>query len=171
MFIEREFFSEGATLKGRWYGAENGPKAPCIVMCHGTSATITMCLSDYASEFQKNGFNVFLFDHAGFGASGGAVRQTINPWVQAKGISDAVDFVRTLDQHHNGRIVLWGDSFAGMLVLTVGAVVKDLAGIVSFTASFAWSFSDFLIGMSGPGLACRSRQTYNLPKTARMQAA
>ena len=53
MFIEREFFSEGATLKGRWYGAENGPKAPCIVMCHGTSATITMCLSDYASEFQK----------------------------------------------------------------------------------------------------------------------
>ena len=102
MFIEREFFSEGATLKGRWYGAENGPKAPCIVMCHGTSATITMCLSDYASEFQKNGFNVFLFDHAGFGASGGAVRQTINPWVQAKGISDAVDFVRTLDQHHNG---------------------------------------------------------------------
>ena len=35
MFIEREFFSEGATLKGRWYGAENGPKAPCIVMYHG----------------------------------------------------------------------------------------------------------------------------------------
>ena len=143
MFIEREFFSEGATLKGRWYGAENGPKAPCIVMCHGTSATITMCLSDYASEFQKNGFNVFLFDHAGFGASGGAVRQTINPWVQAKGISDAVDFVRTLDQHHNGRIVLWGDSFAGMLVLTVGAVVKDLAGIVSFTASCGLTILDF----------------------------
>ena len=53
MFIEREFFSEGATLKGRWYGAENGPKAPCIVMCHGTSTTITMCLSDYASNFKK----------------------------------------------------------------------------------------------------------------------
>ena len=93
-----------------------------------------VCLTTH-QNFKKRLY-VFLFDHSGFGASVGAVRQTINPWVQVKGISDAVDFVRTLDQHHNGRIVLWGDSFAGMLVLTVGAVVKDLAGTVSFTTPF-----------------------------------
>jgi hypothetical protein len=38
MFIEKEFFSEGATLKGRWYGAENGPKGHALRcatdLCH-----------------------------------------------------------------------------------------------------------------------------------------
>ena len=135
MCEEKEFTSEASTLRGRWYTAQNKSKAPCIIMCHGTSATITMCLSDYASEFQKRGFNVFLFDHAGFGRSGGKERQTINPWLQAKGIADAVSFVKTRDGDHNGKIILWGDSFSGMLVLTVGALVEGLGGIVSFTAA------------------------------------
>jgi alpha-beta hydrolase superfamily lysophospholipase len=102
-----------------------------------------MCLSDYASEFQKRGFNVFLFDHAGFGRSDGKERQTINPWVQAKGIADAVSFVKTSNDHHNGKIILWGDSFAGMLVLTAGAVVEGLTGIVSFTASCGLQILNF----------------------------
>ena len=76
-----------------------------------------------------------MFDHAGFGRSEGRNRQTINPWLQAKGIADAVAFVKTQDGSHNGKIILWGDSFAGMLVLTVGALVEGLAGIISFTAA------------------------------------
>ena len=62
MFVEKEFISEGSILIGRWYSAQTKSEAPCIIMCHGTSATITMCLSDYAAKFQKKGFNVFLFD-------------------------------------------------------------------------------------------------------------
>jgi alpha-beta hydrolase superfamily lysophospholipase len=143
MFIEKEFISENIILRGRWYSAQDKLEAPCIIMCHGTSATITMCLSDYASEFQKRGFNVFLFDHAGFGRSDGKERQTINPWVQAKGIADAVSFVKTSNDHHNGKIILWGDSFAGMLVLTAGAVVEGLTGIVSFTASCGLQILNF----------------------------
>ena len=143
MFIEKEFISENVILRGRWYSAQDKLEAPCIIMCHGTSATITMCLSDYASEFQKRGFNVFLFDHAGFGRSDGKERQTINPWVQAKGIADAVSFVKKSNDHHNGKIILWGDSFAGMLVLTAGAVVEGLTGIVSFTASCGLQILNF----------------------------
>ena len=143
MFIEKEFISENVILRGRWYSAQDKLEAPCIIMCHGTSATITMCLSDYASEFQKRGFNVFLFDHAGFGRSDGKERQTINPWVQAKGITDAVSFVKTSNDQHNGKIILWGDSFAGMLVLTAGAVVEGLTGIVSFTASCGLQILNF----------------------------
>jgi hypothetical protein len=52
----------------------------------------------------------------------------INPWLQAKGIADAVSFVKKRDGDHNGKIILWGDSFAGMLVLTVGALVEGLGG-------------------------------------------
>ena len=143
MFIEKEFISENVILRGRWYNAQDKLEAPCIIMCHGTSATITMCLSDYASEFQKRGFNVFLFDHAGFGRSDGRERQTINPWVQAKGIADAVSFVKTSNDQHNGKIILWGDSFAGMLVLIAGAVVEGLTGIVSFTASCGLQILNF----------------------------
>jgi alpha-beta hydrolase superfamily lysophospholipase len=103
MFVEKDFISEGSTLRGRWYSAQTKSEAPCIIMCHGTSATITMCLSDYASEFQKKGFNVFLFDHAGFGRSGGKERQLINPWLQAKGIAAAVSFVKKRDGDHSGK--------------------------------------------------------------------
>ena len=135
MFVEKEFISENSILRGRWYSAQCDQLSPCIIMSHGTSATVSMCLADYATEFQKKGFNIFLYDHVGFGRSDGKERQTINPWLQAKGISDAVRYVRTEDNLHNGKIILWGDSFAGMLVLVVSALVDDLAGVVSFTAS------------------------------------
>lgn len=143
MFVDKEFMSEGSILRGRWYAAQGGPLSPCIVMSHGTSATVSMCLSEYATEFQKKGFNVFLYDHVGFGLSDGKERQTINPWVQAKGIADAVTHLKTEDHLHNGKIILWGDSFAGMLVLVVSALVEDLAGVVSFTASCGLKVLDF----------------------------
>ena len=112
-------------------------------MSHGTSATISMCLSEYAVEFQKKGFNVFLYDHAGFGRSDGKERQTINPWVQGRGIADAVTYLKSNNQLHNGKIILWGDSFSGMLVLVVSALVEDLAGVISFTASCGLKVLDF----------------------------
>ncbi len=65
------FSSDNFTLRGRWYPCDLASEKPCIVMAHGTSATITMALSHYAEEFQKNGFNVLLFDHAGVGKSDG----------------------------------------------------------------------------------------------------
>ena len=76
MFIKKEFTSEGSILRGRWYAAQDAENAPCIVMCHGTSATVPMALSSYATEFQDKGFNVFLYDHAGFGRSDGKTRRS-----------------------------------------------------------------------------------------------
>jgi pimeloyl-ACP methyl ester carboxylesterase len=143
MFIEKEFISEGSILRGRWYAAQEEPLSPCIVMSHGTSATVSMCLSEYAMEFQKNGFNVFLYDHVGFGRSDGKERQTINPWIQGRGIADAVNYLKSEHHLHNGKIILWGDSFAGMLVLVVSALIEDLSGVVSFTAACGLKVLDF----------------------------
>ena len=143
MFVEKEFISEGSILRGRWYSTQGEPLSPCIVMSHGTSAKVSMCLSEYATEFQKKGFNVFLYDHAGFGRSDGKERQTINPWVQGRGIADAVTYLKSEDHLHNGKIILWGDSFAGMLVLVVGALIEDLSVVVSFTASCGLKVLDF----------------------------
>ena len=143
MFVEKEFISEGSILRGRWYSTQDEPLSPCIVMSHGTSATVSMCLSEYATEFQKKGFNVFLYDHVGFGRSDGKERQTINPWVQGRGIADAVTYLKSEDHLHNGKIILWGDSFAGMLVLVVSALIEDLSGVVSFTAACGLKVLDF----------------------------
>jgi hypothetical protein len=41
-------------------------------------------------------------------------------WVQGRGIADAVTYLKSEIHLHNEKIILWGDSFAGMLVL-VGA--------------------------------------------------
>ena len=143
MFTEKEFNSEGTILRGCWYPSQEGKNAPCIIMCHGTSATISMALKSYADEFQKKRFNVFLYDHVGFGRSEGNIRQTINPWVQGKGIADAVKFVKSFEASHNGKIVLWGDSFAGMLALVVAGLVDDLAGVISFSAPCGLTVLDF----------------------------
>jgi hypothetical protein len=126
-----QFTSGPNILRGRLYAAHKRASAPCVIMAHGTSATISMALEDYAVEFQGAGLNVIIYDHAGLGDSDGVERQVINPWIQAKGFRDAFLYTQNLTEHHNGQIFLWGDSYAAMLVLVVGAFIEGLTGIVS----------------------------------------
>tara|TARA_B100000575_G_C22475999_1_gene316153 strand:- start:110 stop:364 length:255 start_codon:yes stop_codon:yes gene_type:complete len=70
-----------------------------------------MWFGEYNVRNQKHGLNVILLDHVSFGGSGGAVRQSINSCGQAKDYQYIVDFVRTLVNKKNGKLVLLGDSF------------------------------------------------------------
>ena len=79
MFEAIEFPSEGATLRGRFYRPVAAAPWPTVVMTHGTTATITMCLDRYAEVFCRAGLAVLLYDHRNFGLSGGEPRQLINP--------------------------------------------------------------------------------------------
>jgi hypothetical protein len=128
MFQLIEFPSQGSVLRGRFY-RQPSPQAPALVMTHGTSATITMVADAYAEAFWRAGLNVLLYDHRNFGASGGEPRYEINPWVQGRSYRDAIAFLRA--QLGVGRIALWGDSYTGMVVLVVGALVDDIAAIVA----------------------------------------
>ena len=91
MYQEVSFNSEGAELRGRHYCHPAGQK-PTVVMTHGTTATITMAVDQYAEAIFAAGFDVLLYDHKNFGLSGGEPRQEINPWVQTRGYRDAVAF-------------------------------------------------------------------------------
>jgi pimeloyl-ACP methyl ester carboxylesterase len=128
MFEEIEFPSEGAALRGRLY-RHACRRAPGLVMAHGTSATITMVADHYAAAFHRAGFNVLLYDHLGFGASGGQPRQRINPWVQGRGYRDAVNYLKKV--RHVQRVALWGDSYSAMQVLVVGALIDRIAALVA----------------------------------------
>ena len=124
-----EFPSEGALLRGRFYRPERLPPFPAVIMTHGTTATITMALDHYAEVFCHSGLAVLLYDHLNFGMSGGELRQQINPWIQARGYRDAMNYLLTRDDVRANRIAVWGDSFSGMIALVVGALEPRVAAV------------------------------------------
>jgi fermentation-respiration switch protein FrsA (DUF1100 family) len=116
-----EFASEGAILRGRLYVHAGRPK-PAVVMTHGFSATISGMVADlYAEMIHGAGVQVLLFDHRGFGLSGGDRRQEVNLWVQARGYRDALDFLTGQPSVDPDRIAIWGDSFSGAVAIGVAA--------------------------------------------------
>jgi uncharacterized protein len=146
MFRSVAFPSEGATIRGRLYVRQKhspvassqervGRAEPVVIMTHGTSATITMVADRYAELLHEAGFAVLLYDHRNFGISGGEPRGEINPWVQARGYRDAIDFVSSLPEIDKSRVAIWGDSFSAGQVLVVGACDDRVKAIVSQTTA------------------------------------
>lgn len=99
-------------------------------MAHGFSATKEMVADRYADVFNEAGLAVLLFDHRGFGESGGEPRQQINPWVQARGYRDAISFATTLDEVDPTRIGVWGDSFSSGAALVSAALNDRITALV-----------------------------------------
>ena len=148
MFRNVAFPSQGATLRGRLYIRQEGPDrrrapnqdasrqvAPIVIMAHGTSATITMVADRYAEVLHEAGFAVLLYDHRNFGISDGEPRGEINPWVQARGYRDAIDYICSLPELDKSRVAIWGDSFSAGQVLVVGACDDRVKAIVSQTTA------------------------------------
>ncbi len=129
MFESVEFLSEGTTLRGRFYRPQRASPWPAVVMTHGTTATITMCLDRYAEVFCRAGLAVLLYDHRNFGLSAGEPRQLINPWIQARGYRDAMSYLLKRPDIASSRIAAWGDSYSGMIALAVGALDPRYAAV------------------------------------------
>ncbi len=124
------FSSEGADLRGWVYVPDSGAPWPLVVMAHGFSATRHMTVDKYAEIFHAAGLAVLLYDHRGFGDSGGEPRQQINPWIQARGYRDAVSYGRSLEGVDTSRVALWGDSLSGGAALAVAGIDGRVAALV-----------------------------------------
>lgn len=131
MFVDVEFPSQSAVLRGRLYRPARAGLCPVVVMTHGTSATITMTTDHYAEAFARAGFAVLLFDHRNFGSSDGEPRQEINPWLQARGYQDAMTYLEAVPDVDANAIVVWGDSYSAAEVIVVAAVDDRPCAVIS----------------------------------------
>ena len=116
-----EFTSRGALLKGWLYQAPGEAPGPGIVMAHGLSAVREMFLDRYAEEFAAAGFTTLVYDHFGFGASGGAPRQWPAPSIQLQGFRDAIAWLGGHPSIDADRIGIWGSSFSGGEVIILAS--------------------------------------------------
>lgn len=127
-----EFQSQGATLRGRLYlpPRSDGPP-PVVIMAHGFSATIDGMVADHFAEaFCQAGVAVLLYDHYGFGGSGGEPRQQIDRWLQVIGYRDAIGFASSFVEVDSSRLALWDDSLSGGCVVVAAALDPRARAIV-----------------------------------------
>ncbi|BBX17667.1 alpha/beta hydrolase [Mycolicibacterium duvalii] len=104
-----------------------------VVMAHGFGGTKDSGLAPFAERFAESGMDVLAFDYRGFGASEGTPRQSLSVRKQIDDYHSAVEAAKALDGVDADRVALWGASFSGGHVLTVGAARADIAAVVSLT--------------------------------------
>lgn len=127
-----EFEAEGDKLRGWFYTPEDVDEpVPTIVMAHGFSAVKEMYLDDYAEAFSEAGLGAVVFDNRNFGDSEGEPRYEIDPWQQVRDYRHAITYAITREEVDSDRIGIWGSSYSGGHVLTVGALENRVSAVVS----------------------------------------
>lgn len=124
MPVSREdvaFSSRGATLRGWLYRPERADAAPGVVMAHGFTAVKEMFLDNYAAAFAAAGLVTLVYDHYGFGASGGEPRQYPAAGIQLDGYRDAINWLRMQPGVAPENIGIWGTSNSGGHVIVLAA--------------------------------------------------
>ena len=126
-------FASGPYSCAGWlYEPDGDPgRTPVVVLGHGIGATRDMGLDPYAERFCAAGYRALAFDYRHFGASEGEPRQLFDIRRQIDDWNAAVHFARSLPGADRERIVLWGTSFAGGLVLSVATRDERIAAVIS----------------------------------------
>jgi cephalosporin-C deacetylase-like acetyl esterase len=125
---------DGLKLAGLFYKPEkpNATKLPCIVMSNGFGAIKEMGILPFAERFPTElGVAVLLYDNRNLGASEGEPRQEVIPSFQISDYSDAITYAQLREDVDEKSIAIWGTSYSGAHVLTVGAVDRRVKAVVS----------------------------------------
>jgi fermentation-respiration switch protein FrsA (DUF1100 family) len=121
----------GVTLRG-WLFVPDGPAPhPAITMAHGFAGVKEHGLERFARAFADAGFVVLVHDHRGFGASDGAPRFDVDPWVQIADWRRAISFLDSNPAVDADRIGLWGTSYAGGHAIVLGATDRRVRAVVA----------------------------------------
>lgn len=103
---------------------------PIVVMAHGLSGTRRDRLGPFAARFAAAGMFALVFDHRGFGDSGGEPDR-FDPARQLEDWQAAIDFARTLPGVDGERVATFGSSMGGGNALAAAAGDKRVAAAIS----------------------------------------
>lgn len=99
-------------------------------MAHGLSGTRRDRLGAFAKRFAAAGFVALVFDHRGFGDSGGEP-DLFDPKLQLKDWQAAIAFVRSLPEVDESRVATFGSSMGGGNALAAAAGDPGVAAAIS----------------------------------------
>jgi len=104
--------------------------APIVVMAHGLSGTRRDRLGPFAERFAAAGIAALLFDHRGFGDSGGEP-DLFHPARQLEDWRAAIGFARSLSGVDPDRVATFGSSMGGGNALAAAADDRRIAAAIS----------------------------------------
>ncbi len=132
--MEREdlvFLSQGEECAAWLYPAAAGSApTPLIVIAHGLSGTRRDRLGPFAERFAAAGVAALVFDHRGFGDSGGEP-DLFDPRRQRQDWRAAIGFARSLPGIDPERIATFGSSMGGGNALAAAAADPRIAAAIS----------------------------------------
>jgi alpha-beta hydrolase superfamily lysophospholipase len=125
-------FSVGGVSCAAWFypAAGASTESSAIVMAHGLSGTRRDRLGAFAERFAAAGFAALVFDHRGFGDSGG-VPDLFEPGRQLEDWRAAIAFARSLPEVDGARIATFGSSMGGGNALATAADDPGIAVAIS----------------------------------------
>ncbi|HEU4393350.1 MAG TPA: alpha/beta hydrolase [Solirubrobacterales bacterium] len=126
-----EFRSGGDACAAWLYPAAGSASAsPVVVMAHGLSGTRRDGLGPFAERFAAAGVAALVFDHRGFGDSGGEP-DLFDPRRQLDDWRAALAFARTLPGADPARVATFGSSMGGGNALAAAADDGRVAAAIS----------------------------------------
>jgi uncharacterized protein len=126
-----EFDCRGDNCVAWLYPASAAPDcAPLVVMAHGLSGTRRDGLGPFAERFAAVGIAALVFDHRGFGDSGGEP-DLFHPARQLEDWRAAIAYARSLPGIDPGRVATFGSSMGGGNALAAAAEDSKIAAAVS----------------------------------------
>jgi pimeloyl-ACP methyl ester carboxylesterase len=121
----------GDTCAAWFYPAASGAAvAPLVAMAHGLSGTRRDRLGPFAERFAAAGIAALLFDHRGFGDSGGEP-DLFRPARQLEDWRAAIAFARSLSGIDPDRVATFGSSMGGGNALAAAADDPRIAAAIS----------------------------------------
>jgi alpha-beta hydrolase superfamily lysophospholipase len=125
-------FRSGADTCAAWLYPARGDSAetPIVVMAHGLSGTRRDGLGPFAERFAAAGIAALLFDHRGFGDSGGEP-DLFHPARQQEDWRAAIAQTRSLPGIDPERVATFGSSMGGGNALAAAAADPLIAAVVS----------------------------------------
>lgn len=125
-------FASGVDRCATWLYPAVGAaaKSPVVVMAHGLSGTRRDRLGPFAERFAEAGCVALVFDHRGFGDSGGEP-DLFEPERQLEDWGAAIAFARSLPEVDASRVATFGSSMGGGNALAAAAADPGVAAAIS----------------------------------------